>query len=82
MLLGNLCLCCCRLGADDLSQAVKSHGYTCSGSGHHLQAVQCFKMYFVMNPVPLSVTDTTAKNCISSVAKEYGQQWKATGMLV
>ena len=39
-------------------------------------------MYFVMNPVPLSVTDTTAEDCISSIAEQYGQQWTATGMLV
>ena len=39
-------------------------------------------MYFVMNPVPLSATDTTAENCISSIAEEYGQQGDATGMLV
>ena len=39
-------------------------------------------MYFVMNPVPLSVTDTTAANCISFIAEGYAQQWEATGMLV
>ena len=39
-------------------------------------------MYFVMNPVPLNVTDTPAKDCISSIAEGYGKQWEATGMLV
>jgi len=39
-------------------------------------------MYFVMNPVHLTETDTTAENCISSIAAEYGHHWKATGMLV
>ena len=52
------------------------------GSGHHLQAVQCFKMHFVMNPVPLTETDTVAENCISCIADGYGDHWKATGMLV
>ncbi len=52
------------------------------GSGHHLHAVQCFKMFFVMNPVPLTETDTVAENCISCIAGQYGDHWKATGMLV
>ena len=39
-------------------------------------------MYFVMNPVPLSVTDTNAEDCICSIADEYQEQWTATGMLM
>jgi hypothetical protein len=78
MLLCDLCFA----AAGWVQMTCHGHGYTCSRSGHHLQAVQCFKMYLVMNPVPLSVTDTTAENCISSIAEDYGHQWTATGMLV
>ncbi|DBA93592.1 TPA: hypothetical protein ACH3X3_013671 [Trebouxia sp. C0006] len=66
-------------GADDLSQAVRAHGYSCTGSGQCLRAVQCFKMYFVMNPVPVNVTDTAAEDCISAIADQYGYHWQATG---
>jgi hypothetical protein len=39
-------------------------------------------MYFVMNPVPVNVTDTAAEDCISAIADQYGYHWQATGMLV
>ncbi len=39
-------------------------------------------MYFVMKPVQLSAIDTAAEKCISSIAREYGDHWKTTGVLI
>ncbi|DBA93590.1 TPA: hypothetical protein ACH3X3_013669 [Trebouxia sp. C0006] len=69
-----------RPGVDDLSQAIQSHGCTFSGSGQCLRAVQCFKMYFVMNPLPLNAANSTAENCIRAIAEQYAHQWIAKEM--